>query len=102
MAKQVRPQPAKPISRVALQVRESDRGAGWRNPSGTVSIAHTRSPDVRVQSLPVRQNELIAWQSGGVHVRDDANRWILIKIKDALKRDSLTGSTCFSSVFPLY
>ena len=52
-----------------LALLVSDRGAGWRNPSGTVSVAHTRSPDVRVQSLPVRQNKLAAWQSGGIHAR---------------------------------
>ena len=30
---------------------------------------HTKSPNVRVQSLPSRCHELRTWQTGGVHVR---------------------------------
>ena len=30
---------------------------------------HNESPNVRVQSLPISQNELGAWQNGSVHVR---------------------------------
>lgn len=69
MAKQVRPWLAKPVIAGAPRVRVSDRGVNQRIPLGTVTQSHTKSPNVRVQSLPSSHHELKAWQIGGAHVR---------------------------------
>ena len=69
MAKQVRPWLTKPFPDEALRVRVSDRGVNQRIPSGTVAQSHTKSPNVRAQSLPSSRHELKAWHTGSVHVR---------------------------------
>lgn len=73
--KQVRPWLAKPAPDEAPRVRVTDRGADQLNPSGTAALSCSKSPNVRVQSLPQCQKSLKASQTGGVHVRPVSTVW---------------------------
>src|SRR5215470_13578976 len=68
MARQVRPWLVKPARVEAPRVRAIDWGPNQRIPSGTAAMPH-QSPNVRLQSLPLRHRLTDPWQSRGVHVR---------------------------------
>ena len=63
MARQVRPWLAKPVRVEAPRVRAIDWGPNQRIPSGTAAMPH-QSPNVRLQSLPLRHRLLTTGKAG--------------------------------------
>jgi hypothetical protein len=63
MARQVRPWLAKPAWVEAPRVRAIDWGSNQRIPSGTAAMPH-QSPNVRLQSLPLRHRLLTTGKAG--------------------------------------
>lgn len=85
MAKQVRPWQVKPISHRELRARQAVKVLASKFHQGQGVITSIKSPDLWLQSNPVKHHKIIAWQTGGDHLcvksRNLDSRWLIAVIK---------------------